>query len=242
MNSKAAKQVKALYLEQMELLEQDAEITAMGIDEINKKIYQWIQLDVTIFHPKGGGQPCDEGTIQGVPVAYVHKNMINKEKSDQFEILHCFEESRRLDYRLGQKVKLKIDGSKRKLHSRLHTAGHLIAESVNTHFPKLEGFQGNHYPNNCYVKFKMHSSSLRLDKDEIKEKVQAQIQKWIEQDIVVLDEILSSGLRTVQITKEKTPCGGTHVKNLREVGSVFVSDISINKDKIVTVKYTLQNH
>lgn len=227
--------VKPLYLEKMDLLEQNAVITAMGIDEINKKIYQWIQLDVTIFHPKGGGQPSDEGFIQGMPVTYVHKNIPNKENPHQFEILHCFEENRRLDYTLGQKVNLKVNPTSRQLHSRLHTAGHLVAEAVNVHFPFLEIYQWNHLPKSSYIKFKAPTLSLEIE--SIKNKSQEQLHTWIEANLPVQDH--QDPIRTIQISKDKVACEGTHVKALGELKAVIISDISMNKDKILTIKYTL---
>jgi Ser-tRNA(Ala) deacylase AlaX len=67
------RQVNPLYMEQSSLLRHRAIVTKVGTSEINKKKHQWIQLNETIFHPKGGGQPCDEGTINDIKVAYVHK-------------------------------------------------------------------------------------------------------------------------------------------------------------------------
>lgn len=239
MSSNSINQVKPLYMEQKELLNYKAIITQLGTSEINKKKYQWIQLNETIFHPKGGGQPSDEGTINGVKVIYVHKNIFDKSKLDQFEILHCFEEGQPLNFKIGDEVELKVDALKRKFYSRLHTAGHFVAEAVNKNFPTLEGYQGNHNPNDCYVKFKMLDRSIDYNKDEIKHKVKAELQSWIEQDIVVAD-VISSGIRSIKITQDWSPCGGTHVASAREIKSIDISDVSINKKEgTVTVKYHL---
>src|ERR1700738_417584 len=140
----SSNQVRPLYMEQGDLLRHKAVIKKIGFSEVNKKKYHWVQLNETIFHPKGGGQPSDEGTIDGIKVIYVHKEILDKTRLDQFEIIHCFDENQELNFRDGQEVELIVDAATRKLHARLHTAGHLVAEAVNKNFPDLKGYQGNH--------------------------------------------------------------------------------------------------
>lgn len=230
--------VKALYMEQANLLKHKAIIARVGFGEVNKKKYHWIQLDETIFHPKGGGQPADDGTINGIPVAYVHKEVFDINRLDQFEIFHCFDESQECNFNVGGEADLFADPSKRLLHSRLHTAGHLVSEAVSKNFPELEGFQGNHYPNDSYVRFKMLAPSIDYDKDEIKLKAELELRSWIEQDLPVSQTFLPSGIRVVKITKDWAPCGGTHLNSLKGIGQVEIADISINKkESKITVKY-----
>lgn len=240
MDQNITKQVKPLYMSQGDLFEHKAIITKIGRSEINKKRYQWIQLNETIFHPKGGGQPSDEGTINGKKVSYVHKEVFDKSRLDQFEILHCFDENEDLGFKEGEEVKLKVDAMKRKLHSRLHTAGHILAEAVKKNFPELEGYQGNHYPNDCYVKFKMLQPGINYDPTTIKTKASDEIRILVEKDLPILDQMLPSGIRSIKLTQDWSACGGTHIKSLKDIGLVEISDVSINKkDGIITVKYKL---
>lgn len=230
--------VRALYMEQNDLLSHKASVTKMGFGEINKKRYQWCQLNETIFHPKGGGQPSDEGTVAGIPVVYVHKELFDKSRLDQFQILHCFEENQTLPFTEKSLVELSVDASKRMLHSQLHTGGHLVAEAVQTQFPSLQAYQGNHYPADAYVKFKMTSSSIDYEKEEIRSKAQEQIVLWVNEDRPVVSQMLPSGMRAVKITQELAPCGGTHVTSTKAVHTLQIIDVSINKkDGTITVKY-----
>jgi alanyl-tRNA synthetase len=238
MISDATKQVKPLYMSQASLLEHKAIITNMGISEINKTKYQWIELNETIFHPKGGGQLSDEGTIDGIRVAYIHKELPDKSQLTQFQILHCFDENQHLPFEQGDEVELKVDPSKRKEHSQLHTAGHIVAEAVNKHFPQLEGYQGNHCPGNCYVRFRMLDPAIQYDKEEIRQKSSAELCSWIEQDLPIFQQISPAGMRLIKITQDWSACGGTHVDSLKALDSIEISDVSINKKELtVTVKY-----
>lgn len=243
MDTENEKQVKALYMEKPDLLIHRAKITKIGFGEINKKKYHWIELDETIFHPKGGGQPSDEGRINGIKVAYVHKEVPDKSRFDQFHILHCFDEHKEISFSIGQEVSLAVDAGIRKQHSKLHTAGHMVAEAVHQHFPSLVGYQGNHYPQDSYVKFKSSISDFNYDKELLKQKVQDELRIWVERDLPV-DEIKQpDGTRCIKITQDWSPCGGTHIQSLKEIGLVEISDVSINKkENTITVKYKLPSY
>ena len=72
-----------------------------------------IELDRTLFHPQGGGQPSDSGWIDEQVVMTVAT------RGDS--VLHIVEQP----LPLGE-VKIRIDASARQLHARLHSAGHLL--------------------------------------------------------------------------------------------------------------------
>ncbi|MDU2477781.1 MAG: alanyl-tRNA editing protein [Klebsiella sp.] len=72
-----------------------------------------IELDRTLFHPQGGGQPADRGWIAGQVV----ETVIVRGDS----VLHILSQA----LPLGD-VEMKIDASARQLHARLHSAGHLL--------------------------------------------------------------------------------------------------------------------
>lgn len=224
--------MKALYMENPSLLSLEATVTEVSHGFINDKNYWCIKLDQTIFHPKGGGQLADHGTIDSIPVSYVHKELPDKNRLDQFSVLHCFEE--KPSFQKGDLVHLQVDEKTRLLHARLHTAGHLVAEATHSLFPSLTAIQGNHYPQDSYVRFKGVDAISSHDAKKIEET----ICEWIEQDLTVLHQILPNGLHAVKITDAFAPCGGTHVGSLKEVGLIEITAISVNtKEGKVTVKY-----
>ncbi len=233
------KRVKALYMEDS-VLTHKAIITKINTGEINKKTYNWIELSETIFHPKGGGQPSDVGFISNIPVACVHKNILDKTQMDKFDIFHCFEENEPFNFNIGDEVELHVDAATRHLHSRLHTAGHVLAEAVNICYSPLVGYQGNHSPNDSYVKFKIVGTPT-IEKEEIKQQAEALFNNWIDQDLQIEIKFEISGLRAVKVLKSWTPCGGTHITNLKRMGLMEITDFSINKkDGTATIKYKLK--
>lgn len=238
--SQNIKFVNPLYMNQASPLIHKALITKVGISEVNKQTYRWVQLNETIFHPKGGGQLPDEGTINGMSVVFVHKEVYDTNRLDQFEILHCFDQNQELSFKEGDEVELIVDPIKRKLHTRLHTAGHLIAEAVEKNYPELKAYQGNHYPDSSYVRFRLSEPNMNFDKEEIRQKAEVEFHSWIEADLPVFVQILPTGLRSIKITKDWTPCGGTHLETLKDIGSIEIPDVSLNKKEgTVTVKYKL---
>lgn len=72
-----------------------------------------VELDATLFHPQGGGQPSDVGTLGGVAVLRV------QQQGDT--VLHFTA----APLPLGP-VTLQIDEAQRRLHARWHSGGHLI--------------------------------------------------------------------------------------------------------------------
>ena len=89
-----------------------------------------------------------------------------------------------------------------------------------------------------YVKFKIRAPLSTESKEEIKQKAEAEFSSWIDQNLEVADILEPSGIRTVKVYKNWSPCGGTHVKSLKDIGRMEISDVSINKKEgIVTIKY-----
>lgn len=229
--------VNPIYMQKQELFHMKAIVTETGTSEFNKKRYNWLQTDETIFHPKGGGQLSDAGTINGLPVDYVHKETPDKNRIDQFEILHCFSEDSPFNFKEGDEVELIIDAALRQLYSRMHSAGHLLADTIQEIFTIFVPYHGNHDPENGYVKFKVPSETS-VNKEEIIEKALPILNRKISEDLPVKITTIPTGLRAILIGKSVMPCGGTHVKCLREIGNIIIKDISHNKkENTLTIKY-----
>ncbi|KAJ4403041.1 hypothetical protein N0V91_006787 [Didymella pomorum] len=211
----------------------------------------------TIFHAQGGGQPSDTGTIiAGEKTFNVHQ----VRKVDP-AILHMgtFTSPSPFEAK-GEDGKQDIDIQKRILHSRIHTAGHVIGLAAAA--LKKEGVidenvvdgKASHYPGAAFVEF------IGLIPSDKKAAIQAKTDEMVAQDLPVdihfWDEerarrectgVLESfkqdddGVRVVAIGDMGSyPCGGTHVKSTKGCGRVVIRNIKRQKG-VTKVSYEVQD-
>jgi Ser-tRNA(Ala) deacylase AlaX len=103
-----------------------------------------------VFHPQGGGQPSDTGLIvfSGSDLKFSVQDVRSKDGI----VLHygVFEGSNPesgIDSEKGKEVYLTVDESRRKLNSRLHSAGHLLDMCMQkVGLGHLEPGKGYHFP------------------------------------------------------------------------------------------------
>ena len=180
-----------------------------------------VVCDRTVFHPQGGGQPSDIGLINDVSV----RKVIHTPDA----IIHLCEAP------LEGEVSMAVDGKTRRLHSRLHSAGHIIGFVGDEH--GWHATKGNHFPGESRVVFEPENpKAIQLTEAEVlQSEVNALISKKLERRITEID-----GLRYVTWGDLRAyPCGGTHVANTEEIGKVCISKIKMKKGQI-TVSYSLE--
>ena len=181
-----------------------------------------VVCDRTVFHPQGGGQPSDIGRINEVVV----RKVIHTPEA----IIHLCEAP------LEGEVSMAVDGKTRRLHSRLHSAGHIIGfvgDELGWHATK-----GNHFPGESRVVFEPQKpEAIHLTEAEVlQSEVNALISKKLERRMTEID-----GLRYVTWGDLRAyPCGGTHVANTEEIGKVKISKIKMKKGQI-SVSYSLES-
>ncbi|MBO0887630.1 alanyl-tRNA editing protein [Candidatus Bathyarchaeota archaeon] len=76
-----------------------------------------VELDQTIFYPRGGGVSCDTGVLGGLRVVETIK--------DGDRILHSLESPP--SFNVGQALTGRVDWERRHRLMRMHTAGHLLS-------------------------------------------------------------------------------------------------------------------
>lgn len=121
--------------------------------------------DATIFYVQGGGQPSDTGTIFLLPdqgreeEASIFEVHAARHPAAGHAVLHFgrFNPAPVL-VPTGTRIKQSIDIPKRELHSRLHTAGHILGLAINALsadgvLPKLVESKASHYPDSAAVEF-----------------------------------------------------------------------------------------
>jgi len=173
-----------------------------------------VRMNATVLHPRGGGQPSDIGWIGGVPVIDV--------RQEQDEIVHYLMEP----VPLGPN-RVQVDETVRLLHSRLHTAGHLIGHVVEQ--LGWRAIKAHHWPGESRVVFSATESARAIDPAE----VELRCIQLIALDLPRQVHIGDDGYREVgfgDITAYA--CGGTHVRSLGEVHGVLILSSKTKKNQL----------
>ena len=79
-------------------------------------------FDETVFYPEGGGQPCDLGTIGGIPVLSVAER--------RNEVVHRLSAPLPPGTVPGSVVEMRLDGSRRRDHTEQHSGQHLLSATL----------------------------------------------------------------------------------------------------------------
>ena len=191
-----------------------------------------IEFDRTIFYPLGGGQVGDTGVLvreTGERIA-----IADTRKGDSVDtVLHVpVPAMPRLEP--GETVALEIDWDRRYALMRLHTALHVMSCVV---VAPVTG--GNISPEKARLDFDIDMSLL--DAAKIERETNALIARGVETETVwISDEELDArpelvktmsvapprGAGRVRLLKipgiDLQPCGGTHVRNIGEIGGIRV--------------------
>lgn len=225
-------------------------VTIIKIGKDKKGLY--LIFNATLFHPKGGGQPDDRGWLR---IGKREFEVIGLEESaekdrDTRRIKHYIKIVSGLEFTKGDEIGQRIDLVKRLEYARLHTAGHLLASVVETVDPTLEGYAGHHFPGEARVVFKMIAFAEEKAKATDKPKKggakntpssipslqKEKLEKWINEVIAAKRPIVTANEtspRTVGIHGFKAyPCGGTHLKNVEEIGRFAIRKIEKKKEEV----------
>ena len=171
-------------------------------------------LDRTLFHVQGGGQPSDVGFIGEARVLKVVRT--------EMGIVHLIDRM----IETGT-VTIEVDKATRQLHTRLHSAGHLIGASLES--MGWRATKGSHQPGQCRVIGVKTNENAAVPE---KEAIEAQVNAWIA-DNLKLSVNRVDGLREVTWGDLKAyPCGGTHVQNTGELKGIEIESVKFKKGEL----------
>ena len=195
-----------------------------------------IVLDRTVFYANSGGQPGDTGaltTAAGTRIVIANAVYIDAAKS---EIAHIPAPDSPA-VKVGDAVKAEIDWDKRYARMRMHTALHLLSAVLP--YAVTGGSVGD---SESRLDFDIPEAGL--DKDAITAKVNEMIasgaavsSRWISdaeleanpglvKTMSVKPPMGTGKVRLIEIAGlDLQPCGGTHVRNLKEIDAVRVTQI-----------------
>lgn len=191
-----------------------------------------IELDSTIFYPLGGGQPGDSGVLvrqSGERIA-----IVDTRKGDTIDSVLHLPAAGSVQLEPGEPVTLEIDWERRYALMRLHTALHVMSCVV---VAPVSG--GNIAPDKGRLDFDIDMNLLNAERIEraTNELLARQIATetiWItDAELEARPELVKTmsvqpprGAGRVRLLSipgiDLQPCGGTHVRNIAEIGSIRV--------------------
>ncbi len=178
-----------------------------------------ITVNETIFYAFSGGQESDSGTIGGYKV--------DKAEKENKEIFYTLENDHSL--KSGDPVKIVIAWNRRYKLMRLHFAAELVLELASKQFPDLIKIGAHIAQEKARIDFQWEKNItpfiIQLQQD-------AQSIIDSNQEIICgfSDEI--NEIRYWKINGfSQVPCGGTHIKNTREIGQIKLKRCNPGKGK-----------
>lgn len=196
-----------------------------------------VVLDQTVFYPQGGGQPFDQGQITSEQSVF----LVDEVRFDDGVVYHYghFDHG---EFHSGETVSCEVDEIRRSLHSRLHSAGHVVDLALKRLDILWEPGKGYHFPQGPYVEYLGNLGDQ--DREDLRSTIERVCNEVIAEDAVTTLEFLNVAQAKIQgleiaenILASEKPirvvrygdfgilCGGTHVSRLSEIGEMTIRKI-----------------
>jgi alanyl-tRNA synthetase len=206
---------------------------------------KFVVLDRTAFYPRGGGQEPDTGEIEGAKVAEVVK------QADI--VIHRVDDASGLAN--GRKIRARVNGRRRDLVTKHHTATHVINSSSRNTLGSWV-WQNSAFKEESYGRLDITHHSA-LSKEEV-QKIEHRANSVIRSNRPVVIKTYDRGeaekkftfriyqggvapsnnVRIVNIDDwDVEACGGTHVRNTGEIGLVKIIKSERIQDGVVRLEF-----
>jgi alanyl-tRNA synthetase len=172
-----------------------------------------VVLAATLFHPQGGGQPSDQGTIGDANVLRV------SQVEDQ--VVHVCDREVPL-----AEARIDVSSAARLLHARLHSAGHLIG-FCGEEFG-WRAVKGHHWPGEARVIFEPDANPREMTGDNVERQANVHVAADLGRNIMLDGERRSVGFGSLPAYS----CGGTHVASTAEIGKIKISKVKEKKGQL----------
>ncbi|UNI23823.1 hypothetical protein JDV02_009618 [Purpureocillium takamizusanense] len=215
-----------------------------ALEEANQALFKQANADEdhvvvtkeTVFHPQGGGQPSDEGTLAVVdpgadataraaaaPIFRVRAVRMDAVHDGQVLHLGRYVGGSGSSIAPGAVVEQVVDADKRLLYSRLHTAGHVLGSAVRSlleqEVPGFDELKASHFPDSAACEFR---GSIE---GRWKEPIQARVDEYlrrampVEIDFWTEDDFRREGLERLLPDRGLLPPGENRFRVVRIVGA-----------------------
>jgi Ser-tRNA(Ala) deacylase AlaX len=210
-----------------------------------------IVLDQTCFYARGGGQDWDQGTITKPGAEF----KVEEVRLDEDGVVHHVGQITSGLFDEGDTVSCAVNHERRLTNMRLHSAGHVIDMAIDQLGLDWIGTKGQHYPHLSAVEY---SGTWEPEKaEELRIQIETLTNQLIKQGsrntirFMPVEE-MHNYCRHVpdNLPKNKpgrvvlygdfgVPCGGTHVKDIKQVGKITIPKLK-EKKGVIRVSYTVE--
>ena len=228
------KDVESMKSQNEEYMHFTADSLFVGYDtfKINTKIIkvfaEGIVLEKTPFYATSGGQVCDKGFINDIPV----KDVIGLPNGQHLHILDT------TNLKEGMNVEARIDEDYRAKITKNHSAAHLLQKALQVVLSKGSHQQGQ-LVNDKFVRFDFNNYEPLTDEKLLK--IEKLVNEYINEahqvniNYMSIEEAKKTGamalfnekygnvVRVVDMGVSKELCGGCHVKNTSEIKQFMIA-------------------
>lgn len=210
-----------------------------------------IVLNQTCFYARGGGQDWDEGVMRKDGAEFTVKEV----RLDENGVVHHIGKAVSGSFAEGEAVHCQVDHERRLINMRLHSAGHVIDMAIDQLGLDWIGTKGQHYPHLSAVEY---SGSWEAEKAEkLRTEIETLANRLIEKGsrntihFMPVEEMhnycrhVPSNLptnkpgRVVLYDDFGVPCGGTHVRDIKQVGKIRIPKLK-EKKGVIRVNYSVE--
>lgn len=220
---------RVLYMEERKGQDPDPCYRREFDAQVVERAPDYVVLDQTLFYAEGGGQPDDHGTLRW-PGGEANVVRVTKEKG---VVKHHVDRMPDADSVHGV-----IDWERRYKHMRMHTSQHImsglvfriyaartVGNQIHADFSRVD-FQPANFTAEDLKRIEDECNRVAEAAMDVRifEQDRVAVQNRVE-DRALLDLIPQSirRLRIIEVgSADYCPCGGTHLKNTKEIGHVHI--------------------
>ncbi len=188
-----------------------------------------VKLNQTVFYAFSGGQESDSGTIGGINV------MTATKQGDKESIIDIeYELETEPTFSVGDTVNVIINEEKRAKLRKLHSAAHVAYYFVIERFGSLKVIGSNITAEKARMDF-LYDKPI----SELLPEIEARVNHFLSEnhEIMRKQDDKNPDLWWWMCEQWKMPCGGTHVKNTKEIGKLQLKrrNLGAGKERIELV-------
>lgn len=238
-----------LYMQDFDVEACDAKVLSVSPAEDERLD---LILDKTCFYARGGGQDWDKGIIKKDSAEFT----VEEVRLDENGVVHHIGQMTEGSFDTGDAVSCSVDHERRFTNMRLHSAGHVIDMAVEQLGLDWIGTKGQHYPHLSAVEY---SGTWEPEKaEELRAQIETLANQLIEKGshntlrFMSVEEMYkycrhvpdnlpkNKPGRVVFYGTFGVPCGGTHVRDIKQVGKISIPKLK-DKKGVIRVSYAVEN-